>query len=116
MNTSKILSSALIAMASLTAVSAFAGDDNDYPATPVQGSSLSRAEVRAALVQAQRDGTLRQADDSYPGPVAAQASVKTRDEVKAELRNAQRDGLTQRIDNSYPGDVAQGAGNTNVRG
>ncbi|MDB5850335.1 MAG: hypothetical protein JWP29_4087 [Rhodoferax sp.] len=116
MNTSKILSSALIAVASLTAVSAFAGDNDFYPATPAQTSSVSRAQVRAELVQAQRDGSLIKADDAYPAAVATQGSVKTRDQVKVELRDAQRAGLTPRIDNSFPGDVAQGAFNANVRG
>ncbi|MDB5895002.1 MAG: hypothetical protein JWQ88_2533 [Rhodoferax sp.] len=119
MNTTKILSSALIAMASLTAVGAFAGDLDDYPAQAgqtVQASTVTRAQVRAELADAQRAGTLLQANDAYPGNAAVASSVKTRDQVRAELRNAQRGGLTQRIDNNYPGDMAQGSGNANVRG
>jgi len=117
MNTTKFLSSAVIAVASLTAVSAFAGDFNNYPVQAAQSSSLTRAQVRAELVDAQRNGTLVQTNDAYPGNVAATGnSVKSRDQVRAELRNAQRGGLTQRIDNNYPGDLAQGSGNANVRG
>lgn len=114
MNTSKLLSSALIAVASLSAASAFA-DNNNYPEISVQGSSLSRAQVRAELVQAQRDGTLIKSDDAYPSTVATQAGSKTRDEVKAELRAAQHEGLSQRIDNTYPSDVAQGSAGLNSR-
>ncbi|APW36095.1 hypothetical protein RD110_01810 [Rhodoferax koreense] len=115
MNTTKILSSALIAVAALSAASAFAGDNNSYPELPVQASTLTRAQVRAEVAQAQRDGTLQINNDDYPAQASALTSVKTRDQVKAELRDAQRAGYTQRIDNAYPGDVAQG-GNANVRG
>lgn len=105
MNTStKILSSALIAIASLSAASAFAGD-NDYPGVQLnRTSTLTRAQVRADLVQAQRQGTLMQADDNYPSAHAAQTSgFKTREQVKAELRSAQQQGsYAARIDDSYP--------------
>ncbi|APW37381.1 hypothetical protein RD110_09435 [Rhodoferax koreense] len=105
MNTStKILSSALIAIASLSAASAFAGD-NDYPG--VQTSTVSnttRAQVRAELMQARRDGTLIQADDNYPADQAAQTvGGKTREQVKAELRDAQSQGnYSARVADSYP--------------
>lgn len=115
MNTTKILSSALIAVAALSAASAFAGDNDSYPVLPAQASTLTRAQVRAEVVQAQRDGTLAIVSHDYPGDVGVVAGVKTRDQVKAELRAAQRAGYTQRIDNSFPGNVAQG-GNANVRG
>jgi hypothetical protein len=116
MNTTKILSAAILAAASLTAVGAYAGDLDDYPAQTVQASTVTRAQVRAELVQAQRAGTLIQADDAYPGNVNSASSVKTREQVRAELRDAQRGGLTQRIDNAYPGGVAQGTANLNLRG
>ena len=107
MNTStKILSSALIAIASLSAASAFAGD-NDYPGVQTNTvSNTTRAQVRAELLQARRQGVLiQQSDDSYPGFVAQaqDSSVKTRDEVRAELRNARQNGDSLRIDNNYPG-------------
>ena len=110
MNTSaKILSSALIAVASLSAASAFA-NDSEYPvaaaATASTPSNTTRAQVQAEYFQAKREGTLIQSDDAYP-VVADQASGKTRAEVRAELSQAQRAGLPSRIDNSYPGDLAQ---------
>ncbi|MDB5849086.1 MAG: hypothetical protein JWP29_2838 [Rhodoferax sp.] len=119
MNTSsKILASSLIAVASLSAASAFAGD-NDYPGVQASAASTvsntTRAQVRAEYLQAKREGTLIQSDDAYP-VVAAQASGKTRAEVQAELGNARRAGLTDRIDNSYPGDVAQGGVNGRTQG
>lgn len=105
MNTTKILSSALIAAAAFSAASAFAGDDNSYPVLPVQASTVTRAQVQAEVVQAQRAGTLRISDHDYPGNVATFASTKTRDQVKAELRAAQRAGYSERIDNSFPGNA-----------
>ena len=116
MKTSKLLSSALIAVASLSAAGAFAGDMDNYPVQPAQASTLTRAQVRAELAQAERDGTLIQVNDAYPGDVGVANSGKTRAQVRAELVQAQREGLTQRIDNNYPGDVAQGSNNLNLRG
>ena len=107
MNTSaKILSSALIAVASLSAASAFAGD-NDFPGVQTNTvSNTTRAQVTAELLQARRQGNLLPSDDVYPGPVAQDRSGKSRDEVKAELVNARRSGMSPRIDDSYPGNNA----------
>lgn len=104
MNTStKILSSALIAIASLSAASAFAGD-NDYPGVQTNSvSTLTRAQVQAELQQAKREGTLFQSDDSYPVLQAQNAGNKTREQVKAELLTAeQQHSYSVRVDNSYP--------------
>ncbi len=116
MNTSKILSSALIAAAAFSASGAFASDLNNYPPEVAQTSTLSRAQVHADLAQAQRAGTLIKADDAYPGNVDVAGSVLSRDQVKAELRDAQHEGsYSQRIDNNYPGDLGQGGSNLNLR-
>jgi len=108
MNTStKIFSSALIAIASLSAASAFASGDSEYPGVQTNtASTMTRAQVRAELMQAKRQGTLIQSDENYPGVVAQDNSVKTREEVKAELNNALQHGLSLRIDNSYPENAA----------
>lgn len=107
MNTStKIFSSALIAIASLSTASAFA-NDSDYPGVQTNTvSTTTRAQVRAELMQAKRQGSLNQNDSAYPGVVAQDNSVKTREEVKAELNNALQHGLSLRIDNSYPENAA----------
>lgn len=103
MNTStKILSSALIAIASLSAASAFAGD-NDYPG--VQTNTLSnttRAEVRAEAIQAKREGDVMENNHDYPVAAAQETSGKTREQVKAELNAAMRSGYSLRIDHNYP--------------
>ncbi len=103
MNTStKIISSALVAIASLSAASAFAGD-SDYPGVQTNTvSHTTRAEVRSELMQAKREGALIQSDDAYPAVTAQQTSVKPRDEVKAELSSAMHSGYSLRIDDSYP--------------
>jgi hypothetical protein len=101
---SKILSSALIAMASLSAASAFA-NDSEYPVAQAANttvSSTTRAQVRAEYLQAKREGTLIQSDDSYPTAASTQSSGKTRAEVQAELNNAVGQGFSPRIDNQYP--------------
>ena len=105
---SKILSSALIAIASLSAASAFANDsDSDFPGVQASNtvSNTTREQVRAEYLQAKREGTLIQSDDSYPTAASSQASGKTRAEVRAELNSARRQGLSDRIDNAYPGDI-----------
>lgn len=103
---SKILSSALIAIASLSAASAFAGD-SDFPGVQASNtvSNTTREQVRAEYLQAKREGTLIQSDDVYPTAASSQAGGKTRAEVRAELNSARRQGLSDRIDNAYPGDI-----------
>ena len=107
MNTStKILSSALIAIASLSAASAFAGD-SDFPGVQTNtASTTTRAQVQADLLQARRQGNVMPSDDIYPAAVAQDRSGKTREEVKAELGNALQHGFSPRIERSYPGSNA----------
>lgn len=91
MKTSKILASTLIALASIAAGSAFAAD-RDYPvvASPSH-STVTRAEVRAELLQAQKDGSLAINDNDYP-VIHATGTPKTREEVRAETAAALKDG------------------------
>lgn len=102
MNTSKLLSAAILAAAALASTGAFA-NDSDYPTAQVDApvSTTTRAQVRAEYLQAKREGTLIESDINYP-VVAAERSTKSRAEVKAELREAQRAGHSMHIDNSYP--------------
>lgn len=88
MNTSKILTPVLFALATVAAGSAFAGGYNTYPEIPSAPSTLTRAQVQAELAQAAKDGTLEMNDATYP--VVAQASQqKTRADVqRANLASA----------------------------
>lgn len=91
MKTSKILASTLIALASIAAGSAFA-NDNDYPVVASSShSAVTRAEVRAELLQAKKDGSLAINDNDYP-VIHASGTPKTREEVRAETAAALKDG------------------------
>lgn len=93
MNTRKLFATSLIALASVAASSAFADSyDREFPivATPSH-STVTRAEVRAELVQAQKDGSLSINDNEYP-VIHATGASKTRDEVRAETAAAMKDG------------------------
>ncbi|WP_394787060.1 DUF4148 domain-containing protein [Rhodoferax sp.] len=93
MNTTKILASSLIALASVAAGNAFADSyDRGYPVI-TSSSNLSRAQVRDALVQAHNDGSLAAINDDKKYPVIADSRpAKTFGEVRAELIQAQKDG------------------------
>jgi hypothetical protein len=85
----------LIAAALFTAVagSAYAQEGTqDFPPAH-QLSSKSRAEVRAELLAAQRDGTLQHYDAGEASPAPIAASTLTRAQVIAETREAVRLGL-----------------------
>ena len=94
MNTPKILASAVIALASLAAGSAFADTlDQHYPVAAPTTSTVSRAQVQAELAQAQKDGSLSTTTDYGNYPVLAETGTsKTRAEVQAELIKARNDG------------------------
>lgn len=86
----KFLSSALIAVASLSAVGAFAADDGGLPVVKENISTKTRAEVKAEYLQALKDGTLPNYNDGmYPAfqpVVSAKNRVDARDESLAAAR------------------------------
>jgi Domain of unknown function (DUF4148) len=91
-------------------VSSFA-DSGNGEFYPVQKygqatSTVTRAEVKAELAQAQRDGSLtnfNNNDAAYPpAPVANAGSSKTRAEVKAELMAASPLAPQYEVDHNYP--------------
>ena len=100
---------AAFVLAALPAVSAFA-NDSVYPGTTSAGtavSSMTRAEVRADYVQAQRDGTVMQGDHNYPTAIASSQATggMTRAQVRAELAAADARGQSMVITNSnFPGE------------
>jgi len=103
MNSRKLQLAALIA-ASLVAGSAFAdGAEYEYPQTV--RSTVSRADVQAETIAAQRSGALSR-NDFESAPVA-KAEVKLasnlqRVQVLAEAREARRLGLIAEGDGSAP--------------
>jgi Domain of unknown function (DUF4148) len=90
---SKLISASVFAVAGLLSMSSFADGGDFYP-PPISGqntSTLTRAEVKAELLQAQRTGygINFTNDSSYPQlPIADAGPGKTRAEVKAELMAA----------------------------
>lgn len=104
MNSSKkFLSSALIALAALTAASAFAESNDGYPAQGKTKSTTTRAQVKADAAAAQKEGGVMKNDDSYPVAKKSKTGGKSRAEVKSELKKAEADGKTPQINNSnYP--------------
>jgi hypothetical protein len=93
MQASKFLASSLIALASVAATSAFADAyDREYPVVPSTHSTLTRAQVRAELLQAEKDGTMASFNDHDYPVIAPTGTPKTRAEVRAELVQAEKDG------------------------
>ena len=98
MTASKFAATALIALASVAATSAFAETNKNYPALVTSSSSIAktRAEVRAELVQARQDGSMNLTNDAqYPKIVSI--STKTRAEVLAEYVAARKAGQIVRV-------------------
>ena len=95
MNRTRI-SAIAIAFAALSAGQAMAAgpayNGETYPGEPVaQASTLTRAQVLADVIAAQRAGELAQ-NGEIPAQAVAQAAGKSRAEVRAELVDAQRTG------------------------
>lgn len=104
---SKLLSASVFAAAGLLSVSSFADSGDFYPPTPFgqNTSTLTRAEVKAELLQAQRAGysTNFTNDSSYPLVAVAEAGpAKTRAEVKAELMAAGPRTSHFEVEHNYP--------------
>lgn len=93
MNTTKFFAASLMALASVAATSAFADSyDREYPLVISTQSSVTRAQVKAELATAEKDGTLAAVNDkNYPVINATGASL-TRAEVRADLVKAEKDG------------------------
>lgn len=85
---------ALAGVAAQAATTAPVGNGSDYPAYAPSTSALSRAEVQAQVVQAQRDGTMAMHGDqvtTYDGQ-HQQSSAVSRAQVRAEAGAAMRAG------------------------
>jgi hypothetical protein len=104
---SKLISASVFAVAGLLSVSSFADGGDFYP-PPMSGqntSTLTRAEVKAELLQARRAGQGANStnDSSYPPvPVANAGPGKTRAEVKAELMAASPRAPQFEVEHYYP--------------
>ena len=93
--TKKLISTAVLAVATIAAGSAFAGPNGSVfaadPSYAINGT-LTRAEVNAQAVQSQREARALYANAEGTQAVAVKAApvTRTRDEVKAEAREAVR--------------------------
>lgn len=104
MNTTKILASTVIAMASALAGNAFAqAPDHAYTDTMTTPSTLTRAQVQSELAQAKQNGRALTdtTDHGYANfAVMNKSAGKTRAEVQAELRMQAKNGSTVPYDHS----------------
>ena len=98
---SKIIAATVIAFASLSSVSAFAGGESqDFFSTPASSSTVSRAQVQGDYFKAQKEGTLARGGESADFVVAPVASIGlSRNQVRAEAVIASRAPLA----NEYHG-------------
>lgn len=89
---SKLFPAALLATAALASGSSFA--EVPIPGLPDQVSASSgmktREEVKAELLQAQRQGYSLSSTNPFPPPAAAPASQLTRAQVKADMMASHR--------------------------
>lgn len=93
MNASKYLSAALVAVAALSASSAFAADDGGLPVVNnYVTSSVTRAEVQTDLQRAAKAGQLNQNEARNYGENQFAGSQVSRDQVRAELSAAAKSG------------------------
>ena len=84
MNT-KIIAATVVALASLTSVSAFARDSQDFFAPTTTSSTTTRAQVQADYFKAQKEGALAVGTDgAYLGTTHSDSSTVTRAQVRAE--------------------------------
>ncbi len=85
---SKFIASTVVAIAALSGASAFAqtgviyGESGNLP-TSQYTSNVSRAEVRAAFVQARKDGSLQVESEAGVAAAKATPGVASRAEVRA---------------------------------
>nr|WP_315429340.1 DUF4148 domain-containing protein [uncultured Albidiferax sp.] len=93
MNTRKLLATSLIALASVAATSAFADSyDREFPLVTNTPSTVTRAQVQAELVQAEKDGTMAAVNDNNYPVIQNTGPAKTRAEVRAEVAAAAKAG------------------------
>ncbi|MFZ4289314.1 DUF4148 domain-containing protein [Variovorax sp. HJSM1_2] len=93
MNASKYLSAALVAVAAVSASSAFAADDNGLPqVNNYVSSSTSRAAVQTDLQRAYKAGELNQNEARNLDERFVATSQLSREQVRAELSAAAKAG------------------------
>ena len=93
MNTRKFLATSLVALAAVATTSAFADSyDHDYPLLPSTHSTLTRAQVKAELAAAEKDGPMASFNDNNYPVIAPTGTPKTRAEVRADLIKAEKNG------------------------
>lgn len=111
MKASQFIFRGLLAVVAMSASSVFAQEAN-------AAKPLTRAEVKAETLRAERSGELDQNMNRNPGENApAVGSPKTRAEVKAELAQAEKRGDLDRSAHDYPfkNGGSAGAGKTRAQ-
>lgn len=105
---SNLVSASVLAISALAffgSTSSFAEGRDPFPQDQVNTvSTKSRTDVRAELLQAQRDGSYKanlgnDFGDAQAAPAPAPASGKTRAEVKAEIGTV---ASTSALEHDYP--------------
>ena len=88
----KIIAATVIAFASLSSVSAFAGGESqDFIAASAASSTVSRAQVQADFFKAQKEGKITRGGESADFVTVQAASGNlTRNQVRAEAVMASR--------------------------
>lgn len=76
--------------------------DSSYPTLPKAERQKTRAEVKEALAEARRNGTLSANDSQYP-EIPQSAPGKTRLQVKGELQQSKVNGNYKQFDSLYRG-------------
>ena len=66
----------------------FTSESGYPPAANTQGSTVTRAQVKAELAKARAAGLIGNSESDYPPAVNTQGSTVTRAQVKAELAKA----------------------------
>ncbi len=104
---SKLLSASVLALSALASANSFAESGDYVPPVPYgqSVSNVTRAEVRAELFEAKRDGLIPGFVNDSTGPIALSqqpADTKTRAEVRAELMAARPLPIDYSVDHDYP--------------
>ncbi len=92
MKSSKLLFAPLVAVAALSASSAFAQRDPELPVgSPLVSTPKMRADVRTETAMAKKEGELNQNSHANPeGAMAEAGTMKTRADVIAEMNAAKK--------------------------
>jgi hypothetical protein len=101
--TTRFIPAAVAVLAALSMGQAFAFDEaNQFNPNAIQTGAVTRAQVKAELVQAERNGEIAtNVETGQSFTQAAPAAAKSRAEVKAEAVQAARSGQLPLADQAF---------------